>query len=485
MVQLRWYLLLGVLIMGLVAGGKWQVAGGGVGSVGPPNSANSGQGTGGGTVYNGNPGNYLSFLSLLQPGDTLLLAAGTYTDGLPIYDMNGLPGAPIVIAGPAAGPRAVFLADPCICYNTIGIQDSSYVAIYNLELDGQDLADVDAVKAEGDQNVNWAHHITLENLTIHDHDANQQTVGISTKIPAWEWVIRANIIDSAGTGLYLGNSDGNAPFIAGLIEGNLVKDTIGYNMQIKHQNPRPAIPGIPTGDNVTIIRHNVFSKANNAATGSDARPNLLVGHWPLSGPGSDDVYLIYSNFFYEEPTPEALFQGTGNVALYDNLFVSSDGDAVAIQPHEGGDPQLIRVFNNTVVAAVTGIRITGGSGGYQQNVIGNAVFAATPLQGGTQLQNVTDSYANADNYLADPYAAPGQLDLYPLVGALTGPPLDTSSFNTFQDWNRDFNWETHNGTFRGAYAGEGQNPGWLLQLARKPLPTVEFTEFLYLPIIIR
>jgi hypothetical protein len=438
----------------------------------------------GGTIYNGNPGNYRDLLDILVAGDTLLLAAGTYTEGLPIYDMNGTAGAPITIAGPESGARAVFLANPCICYNTVEIQDSSYIQIHNLELDGQNLANVDAVKASGNQNVNWAHHITLENLYIHDHAPNQQTVGISTKIPAWDWVIRRNIIDMAGTGLYLGNSDGNAPFIRGLIEGNLVVDTMGYNMQIKHQNGRPNIPGIPTGDNQTIIRHNVFSKANNASTGDDARPNLLVGHWPLSGTGSNDVYLIYGNFFFENPTAEPLFQGTGNIALYDNLFVSTDGDAAAFQPHEGGNPRLVRAFNNTVVSAGTGIRVTGGEGGYQQNVIGNAVFGATPLQGGSQSQNVTGAYGNADDYLTNPYAAPGLLDLYPLPGTLTGSPLDSSSFNTFTDWNQDFNFATHDGTFRGAYAGEGQNPGWLPQLARKPLgPPVAFSEFVFLSAI--
>ena len=167
-----------------------------------------------GTVYHGNPANYRNLLNILAASDTLLLAPGTYSDSLPIYDMNGTAANPIVIAGPSGGPPAVFVADPCICHNTIGIQDASYVEIYNLELDGRRLPNVDAVKAEGNQASNWAHHITLENLHIHDHDANQQTVGISTKIPAWDWIIRSNIIDSAGTGIYLGNSDGGAPFIS-------------------------------------------------------------------------------------------------------------------------------------------------------------------------------------------------------------------------------------------------------------------------------
>ncbi len=238
-----------------------------------------------GTIYNGNPGNYLSFLGSLGPGDTLQLAAGIYTSGLSINDLNGTAANPIVIIGPASGSPAVFEAQSCC--NTVSIRDSSYIEIRNLELDGLGKPDIDAVKAEGD--AQWAHHITLENLYIHDHDDNQQTVGISTKCPAWDWVIRNNIINSAGTGMYLGNSDGSAHFVNGLIEGNLIVDTTGYNLQIKHQTgTRPTGLGMPASG-TTIIRHNVFSKANNGATGGNARPNLLVGHWPLSDAGANDV----------------------------------------------------------------------------------------------------------------------------------------------------------------------------------------------------
>ena len=62
--------------------------------------------------------------------------------------------------------------------------------------------------------------------------------------------------------MYLGDSDGTQPFVAGeVIEHNLIKDTIGYNMEIKdqvdltfHEN------GIPLEPTSTIIRHNVFIK---------------------------------------------------------------------------------------------------------------------------------------------------------------------------------------------------------------------------------
>ena len=88
---------------------------------------------------------------------------------------------------------------------------------------------------KSERQARYAHHITLENLLIRGHGNNQQTVGISTKCPAWNWVIRGNTIIGAGTGMYLGDSDGSAPFVAGVIERNLIVDTIGYNLQIKHQ----------------------------------------------------------------------------------------------------------------------------------------------------------------------------------------------------------------------------------------------------------
>jgi hypothetical protein len=416
-----------------------------------------------GQIYYGNPDNYRTLLSNLQQGDTLLLEAGDYLLGLPVHNLNGVEGNPIIVSGPETGPAAIF--HPRSCCNTVSILDSSYIEIRNLEVDGAGTSIADGVKAEG--HANWAHHITLENLYIHDHDGDQQIVGISTKCPTWNWVIRRNIIEQAGTGMYLGNSNGADPFVKGLIEGNLIVDTLGYNMQIKHQTGRPDIPGIPASG-TTIIRHNVFSKANNASTGGMARPNLLVGHWPPTGAGAGDFYLIYGNFIFSNPSGEPLFQGEGNVALYNNLFVNPVGSAIWVQPHNDV-PKEIRIFNNTIVAQDQGIRVSGGDPAAQQIVTANAVFAGTPLNGGNQIENIVDSYTSADNYLTNPFASPGQLDLYPLPGTLAGSPIDTSQINQFLDWDRDFNNDLHDGTFRGAYAGEGTNSGWLPDLEPKPL----------------
>jgi hypothetical protein len=398
--------------------------------------------------YRADPDNYRALLPKLTAGDTLVLAPGRYLHGLPVHRLVGLPGKPIVISGPRSQPYAHFIARPDA--NTVTILNSAYVEIRNLDLDGKGHT-VAAVRAEG--HADWTHHITLENLNIHDHGPNQAAVGISSFCPSWGWVIRNNVIVGAGTGMYLGGSDGRAPFVAGIIEHNLIADTTGYNLQIKHQVPRSRIDGMPEEKSVTIIRHNVFTKSANSSGGEMARPNLLVGHWPLSGPGADDMYAIYGNFFYQNPS-EALFQGEGNVAFYSNVLVNSFGDAINIQPHNDV-PRRIDIFHNTVLAANVGIRVRGGDPAYTQRLTANAVFAQVAVAGGEQQANRTGPLAEAAEHLADPFAPPGRLDLAPRPGKLTIAPFDLSTPAFFPDVNRDFDGTIYVRPIAGAYAGAG------------------------------
>ena len=339
----------------------------------------------GARVIQGTPENYVELVRSLSSGDTLQLSPGIYTRGLLVHELKGRPDQPITITGPEQKAAAVFLGRAGT--NTISLVNAAYIVIRNLTLDGKNLP-VDGVKAEGHSR--FAHHITLENLHIVGHGNNQQTVGISTKCPAWGWVIRGNVIEGAGTGMYLGNSDGSAPFWAGLIEANEVVDSLGYDLQIKHQKPRPLLEGAPKEPSVTIIRDNLFGKSRNASVGAMARPNVLLGHWPLQGPGADDRYLVYGNVFVDNPT-EALFQAEGRLALYDNVFINPYGDGVHIQPHND-IPRDMDIFYNTVLARDAGIVIREKSSStehYSQRVVGNLVAAGKPLQGGESAHNVT------------------------------------------------------------------------------------------------
>jgi hypothetical protein len=175
-------------------------------------------------------------------------------------------------------------------------------------------------------------------------------------------------------------------------------------------------------------------------------------------------------FLLSKPDRPGTLPSEGNVALYSNLFFNSVGTGLLVQP-QNEFPRDILIFANTVVTVGTGIQVVGGATGYQQLVIGNASFARVPINAPNQSSNVTGGVEGAKNYLNNPFAPLGQgMDMYPRVGPLRGAPLDPMPFSAFLDYDRDFNFEPRNFLFRGGYEGEGTNPGWVLQRARKPLP---------------
>ncbi|MBI5532183.1 MAG: right-handed parallel beta-helix repeat-containing protein [Deltaproteobacteria bacterium] len=406
------------------------------------------------------PTNYTSVIPTLKPGDTLNLASGTYTSGMDISGLNGSDSAWITITGPQSGPPAIIEPKSSGCCNNVEITNSSYVAIRNLTVDSKGMDGIFGISAKGSTS-NLVHHITVEGCTVTGVGGSQQTVGISTKAPTWGWVIRGNRILGPGTGMYLGNSNGADPFIAGLIENNLIQDPIGYCMQIKYQQPRPDVPGIPTGDSTTIIRHNVFIKNDQPSPDGD-RPNLLLGGFPDSGPGSNDLYQVYGNFFFHNPR-ESLMQASGRVSIHDNIFVDADGAAMRLQNHDL-PLKLAHVYNNTIYSTKSGIAF-GNLPSQEHQVIGNLVFSDTPITGSPTNANgnMTDTVANAAAYVNAPSSTLGSMDFYPLAGKCEGAALDLSSVSAQADYDRDFNSTSKAGfTFRGAYAGAGVNPGWKL-----------------------
>lgn len=428
-------------------------------------------------VIQADPGNYLGLVETLRPGDTLSLAPGVYgidangqdtetVPGLSVFGLNGTAAAPIVITGPESGRPAILLGRST--HNTVRLANSSYVIVRNLHINNRRLGAA-AVATQG-----ITHHIVIENLTIEGLNDHQQSVGIScVQGPTWNWTIRNNFIVGAGTGMYFGNSDGRSPFVAGLIERNVVRDTIGYNIEVKHQVAWSGVPaGMPTEATATVIRYNVLAKRSAFVSPDGARPNLLVGDQPPEGPGSRNRFEIYGNFLYQNPT-EALFQGEGNIAFHDNVLVNTAGSAIRIQRHNGLVRQ-VDVFHNTVVARDGGINVMGGRSGFQQAVVGNVVFADTPIRidgiDATQANNTTGEMRDAGQFLVRPEGPLGSLDLRPRDDRLAGTKLEPARLSDYLDAQLDFARAGRARDQRGAYTRPTTRPGRPLDLGVSQRP---------------
>ena len=296
------------------------------------------------------PTDYSETIEKLRPGDTLRLEAGDYPGCMHLSGLHGTPERRIVIDGGGArfDGGSCFARHPLQAIVVL-LEDSSYVTITNLEIDGGGYPVLGVRAGFGTTPV---HNVRIDGLYIHDVDFSIQYSAISCFATAWGWEITNNVIENVGLGMYLGDSDGTDPFIGGTIENNLILDPLGYGVQIKPQLPRTYVEGMPGDGQVTRIRHNVFVKSKGSSDDDeDARPNLLVGDQPLMGPGRGDRYEIHDNVFFENDSEvEPLFHGEGNLAFFDNVLVNHFGDGVRIAPYRGR-PRSVVVRGNTILAA--------------------------------------------------------------------------------------------------------------------------------------
>jgi hypothetical protein len=127
------------------------------------------------------------------------------------------------------------------------------------------------------------------------------------------------------------------------------------------------------------------------------------------------------------------------------------------------------VYNNTIYGQVTGVYVSGTS--LEDSLVsGNSIFANQGVVAPLQNNNIVDTFASAGNYVNAPSLVLGTMNLYPKPNTVKGSSLDMTKFTSHVQYDLDFN-GTSKGSFqfRGAYAGEGTNPGWTLNAEKKPL----------------
>ena len=106
---------------------------------------------------------------------------------------------------------------------------------------------------------------------------------------------------------------------------------------------------------------------------------------------------------------------------------------------------------------------------YTQYCYSNAVFSTQAISNFiNQSDNFTDSYENADKYFLNASKSLSETNLYPQTGQLKGTMTDRSIFQNLTAYDKDFNEDTYDWTYRGAYSGCCANNGWKISLDTIP-----------------
>ena len=449
------------------------------------------------TLYASPGDNLNSKISLMQPGDTLILNPGDYLSTLRVTGRNGDPDHWFTVRGSDAGFARICSTG---YVNMIEFKRSSYWRFENLELDGDNYTGSEAFKTQWLSDPNWdfAHHIVLDSLDVHHF----QDVCISTKVATWDLTIRnCHIHDTNSVGLYLGNSDGYHPLMNFVFENNFVERTARYNMQIKHQWERIGVargdwPGLEFDSWGWLIRDSVFMRTYPPADA--ARPNLLVDAAPATGPGSDDLATITGNVVLGNVSGaygDHGFQLSGNIRVCNNLVVNvTDYGVSGIRVgFHNIYPRHVEILNNTVMILggssttrcltvtdlVTGdwpqviannalIRGSTGYVAFSGSLPGGAIATNNIIRGTGAQPGFVETTAALDELFVSPVETPGAIDLYPADGS----PLLGAGSNAYAPID-DFNGvpRPRGGTVDvGAYERLGPtNPGWQVDLARKIL----------------
>jgi len=376
----------------------------------------------------------------LQPGDTLIVHAGTYEgSGRISIGVKGTASQPVVIQG-AVGEARPLISRPigAAAQNTININGSTYLTIRGLE-----------IVSNGGDGINMSGnpaYITLEDNDIHDID-----VGINFRSDMHHIVARNNHIhrtNATGEGMYVGCNRAACAVSDSLIEGNWIHDTLaasqGDGIEIKR------------GSHSNIIRNNVIYDTNYPCIllyGTEGKPRNLVEGNVMWNCGDSGI------------------QVAADAIIRNNIILESPANGLNSQPHQGVSPGNLDFVHNTMVGGSPCLRLVNWDGAPGLVFANNAVYcpgdnyAVGGMSGVLIAGNVFDN-APA-NFPGGGYRDGRSMnrDLVNPIGRNVYPTPDSPLLSAGAadiDVPADFNGTTRKGVPDvGAYAYTApRNPGW-------------------------
>jgi len=392
-------------------------------------------------VYAGD--NFESAAESLQPGDDLIVHAGTYEHSSRLaIRVRGTANEPVVIRG-ADGEATPVIALTASGQNVIDIDGASHLTLRDLEITANGIGGADGINMRGTPS-----DITLENLTIHDI-----SVGINFRSSMSNIVVRRNHIyntNDTGEGMYVGCHDGSCAVSNSIIENNWIHDTTnadqGDGIEVKR------------GSHSNIIRDNVIH---------DTRYPCII----LYGTEGNPRNVVERNVMWN--CQDAAIQAAADTLFRNNILLPGSGRGFASQPHAGVDTNNIEFVHNTIVGGSPCIYTNGWSGKTNMVFANNAVYCSSgnysfngvggvsltgnvfaPMPGAVSAADNAEGRSEAQDFMDA-----SQRDLYPTSDSA----LLSAGHSNFLE-GEDFNGTARSGVAdAGAYAWTGAvNPGWTI-----------------------
>ncbi len=378
-------------------------------------------------------------LKNLNPGDQVIVHAGTYTTGgLLSVTWVGTPTAPISVRA-APGERPVIQGNAS--QNVIDLS-GTYFELKGFEIRG----------GSHGVRLGTVQHGLLEDLVIHDLG----DVGISCNRPGQDcsdMTIRHNEIyatGAAGTGegMYLGGNDATNIFRDSLVERNYIHDLggdQGDGIEVK------------TGASGVIVRDNVIVRAKYPA----------ITMYGFAGTGMPNI--VERNLVWT--TVDNGIQIVGQVIVRNNVILGAGANGIQSKSSQGQTPHDLVIAHNTVISSVGPcLKANDWAAAPNQLIANNALYCAggtaIDLNGGAPgamlfgnaglgTSNAASGFRQGGTLAADLGASP---NVYPPAGSSLVNAGD-AAHTVLEDFN---------GTPRadgmpdvGAYERTtGTNPGW-------------------------
>ena len=392
----------------------------------------------------------------LQPGDTLILRGGTYSQtSRRAVTVNGTAAQPIVIrAADGESPLVTRPIETMDTANNIEIVSCSYLTIRGLRFEGGSTG----VRIMG------GHHITVEDCEVFGtgNNAISMNSGSCDAI-----VIRRNEIhhtglstsgDTEGEGMYVGCNDNTCRVTNSLFENNYI-----HHLRATSTGGNDGIE-VKVGSYGNVIRNNVI----HDTTIGMRYPGIFVYG------GGSQPNIVEGNVLWN--CGEAI-QVVSDAEIRNNLILNSDVGITAAPHSQVSLMKNVTIANNTIVGNDQGIYVRW-SGATNMALANNAIYSpggtavnGSGLGASLVLANYVEGSLSGVSLDPERFLAGGSassvfrdasaMDLWPTSSA---PFLGKASASFAPA--TDFNERARTAPFDvGAYERDGlaTNPGWRVQ----------------------